>query len=675
MIPKQKLLPLAVLTAAVLMMLSCGKTTRNSDFNPTEIDSTVRSGKDTTSVLHKIDSMKANGTIGTITANYYKARILFSYKPKYTIGLVDSILSYKAETEQDRFYYFMLQCHNIDMDVVNKYYELGLREGQQLVDDTDLDFVQNHVLLLSSYVKSLSNMAVCNIYMERYDKAEELLNTAIGLIDHYNADPTRTSGNPQNMKMAYRELCMHAMVAFSNMKQLEIGKVWMTRLEQLIDYLEKHPDALEVNLNLYKQQLLAIKSEMLQAAGHPEEAAKAFAEYQKLPSYNTPIGRINSLMYLIHSHRFDEAIANSDGMDDFFRQRNVRYTLEILQGFVKMRFDAFMGVGRRDSALAVATRIIGALDSARVWVRRDKTMEMATLYDFKAKDAEIAEQKASLMQTRVIALLVAIVLLTVLFLVYSLLRRRAAKMKVAQQRIEGELQIARDIQMSMVPHTFPHRDALDMYASMTPAKEVGGDLYGYVIRDNMLYFAVGDVSGKGVPASLFMAQATRLFQTMANQDMLPAEICTRMNSALGGDDNVNGMFVTMFVGMLNMDTGHLKFCNAGHNPPVIGGGANHGDFMQLEANAPIGLWSDLEYVGEEIDSIKGRPLFIYTDGLNEAEDPDQRQYGDERLLDILRNTHFDTAQQVIETLAADVAAHRQGAEPNDDLTMLCLRVS
>ena len=95
----------------------------------------------------------------------------------------------------------------------------------------------------------------------------------------------------------------------------------------------------------------------------------------------------------------------------------------------------------------------------------------------------------------------------------------------------------------------------------------------------------------------------------------------------------------------------------------------------MEPNAPIGLWPDLEYVGEEIDSIKGRPLFVYTDGLNEAEDPQQVQFGDDRLLDILRNTHFDTAQQVIETLAAQVAEHRRGAEANDDLTMMCLRVS
>ena len=114
---------------------------------------------------------------------------------------------------------------------------------------------------------------------------------------------------------------------------------------------------------------------------------------------------------------------------------------------------------------------------------------------------------------------------------------------------------------------------------------------------------------------------------------------------------------------------------AGHNPPVIGGGENKGDFLQMEANAPIGLFPEMDYQGEEMESIKGRALFIYTDGLNEAEDKEQHQFGDEKLLEILRDTHFDTAKQVVETLTEKVEEHRAGAEPNDDLTMLCLRVS
>ena len=124
-----------------------------------------------------------------------------------------------------------------------------------------------------------------------------------------------------------------------------------------------------------------------------------------------------------------------------------------------------------------------------------------------------------------------------------------------------------------------------------------------------------------------------------------------------------------------MQTGHLNFCNAGHNPPVICGGTNQGDFLKMEANAPIGLWQGLQYVGEQIDTIKGRALFIYTDGLNEAENKQQEQFGEKRLISNLRNTRYGTAQQVVEIMKAEVDKYRNGAEVNDDLTMMCLKVS
>jgi sigma-B regulation protein RsbU (phosphoserine phosphatase) len=249
------------------------------------------------------------------------------------------------------------------------------------------------------------------------------------------------------------------------------------------------------------------------------------------------------------------------------------------------------------------------------------------------------------------------------------------KLTTAQKAsIESELNVASNIQMSMLPSVFPNREGLDMHASMTPAKEVGGDLYGYLLKGDNLYFCVGDVSGKGVPASLFMAQVTRLFRTLANQQMAPADICTHMNEALSGDENPTSMFVTMFVGVVNLQSGHLMFCNAGHNPPVIGGGENHGEFLQMLPNFPIGVMPGLEFEGEEIESIKGRALFLYTDGLNEAENRQHEQFGDDQLLSILRSTHFESAKQVVETLFNEVQAHRDGADPNDDLTMMCLRM-
>ena len=242
----------------------------------------------------------------------------------------------------------------------------------------------------------------------------------------------------------------------------------------------------------------------------------------------------------------------------------------------------------------------------------------------------------------------------------------------AKERIESELRIARDIQMSMVPHEFPKRPDLDLYASMTPAKEVGGDLYDYLLEDDILYFCLGDVSGKGVPASLFMAQTIRLFRALAKQHLMPASIATRLNNELT-ENNDNGMFVTMFIGQLNLSSGKLHFCNAGHNPPVIGGDEKHGSFLEMESNAPIGLWQNLKFIGEEIESIKGRPLFIYSDGLNEAEDINLKQFGDDHMLDILRQTKFKDARHVVELMEEEVKRHRDGADSNDDMTIMCLK--
>jgi len=224
-----------------------------------------------------------------------------------------------------------------------------------------------------------------------------------------------------------------------------------------------------------------------------------------------------------------------------------------------------------------------------------------------------------------------------------------------------------------VPSVFPNVEGLDMYASMTPAKEVGGDLYNYILLDDKLYFCIGDVSGKGVPASLFMTIAIRGFRTLAMTGKTPAEIATRLNQELT-ENNEEGMFVTMFICRLDLKLNILEYCNAGHNPPVLGNVDGQFSFIDVEPNAPIGLWPGLEYVGESIDFFKDRLLFLYTDGLNEAEDTEQKQFGEERLLDILRQTYIGSAKQVIETMTQEVERHRNGAEPNDDLTMLCLHI-
>ncbi len=676
-IKKYYIIPFIII-ALIASLVACDKSDGKKQllFHPTYswADSLIlREGidaGDTARSYFLIDSLEQTGDLNELGAETFR---LITHQRFYHLNEID------AEVERLGR---QIATHNSLEDRKQWYYNYGVSWlAYELYMTHNYDgFLRVAVPLIAS-MDSLGNrqydqmtnvltmMACCYVKLGEPEKAKAVADRARSYCWEILAADSSVGIHQRLINCYARVKDAYVMV-----QDWEQSKSWL----ELVDSVEqvfrrRHPDARV--WKIYDGYIHLDRATKLWIMGQKDSAAAEYEEFCKYESTREVNGYIQANDYLMPAGRWKEAAENYEHLDEFIKWRVPKVYLEEIHAYYLPKFRANINAGRNDSALYTAKQIAERFDSAYMWQKRSQMAEMATVYDIQGKEMQIAEQKASLMQTRVVALLVAIVLLTVVFVVYSIWRRRTAKMKAAQQRIEGELQIARDIQMSMVPHTFPHREGLDMYASMTPAKEVGGDLYGYVVRDQMLYFAVGDVSGKGVPASLFMAQATRLFQTMADQGMMPAEICTRMNTALGGEDNVNGMFVTMFVGMLNMDTGHLHFCNAGHNPPVIGGGDNHGDFMQMEPNAPIGLWPDLQYVGEEIDSVKGRPLFIYTDGLNEAEDPEQRQFGDERLLDILRNTHFDTAQQVIETLAADVEAHRKGAEPNDDLTMLCLRVS
>ena len=250
----------------------------------------------------------------------------------------------------------------------------------------------------------------------------------------------------------------------------------------------------------------------------------------------------------------------------------------------------------------------------------------------------------------------------------------------AKERIESELRIAREIQMGMVPRLFPQHDHIDIYGILKPAKEVGGDLYDFFIQDNKLYFCIGDVSGKGIPASLFMSVIVNLFRMVAKEGFPPEYIATRLNETVS-ENNENCMFCTMFIGEIDMQNGKLLYCNAGHNPPVMMARRQNGItpsnpvFVKMVSNAPIGMWPNYVFKGEVIENIKGRPLFLYTDGLSEAEDGEQLQFGDDRILDVIASQPFTGARQLVERLSESVRQHVGDAPQSDDLTMLCIMCS
>ena len=261
-----------------------------------------------------------------------------------------------------------------------------------------------------------------------------------------------------------------------------------------------------------------------------------------------------------------------------------------------------------------------------------------------------------------------------LAIIVFLMIRSARNMKelgeitAVKERMENELEIARGIQMSMIPKIFPpypDRGDIDIFASIVPAKEVGGDLFDFFIMDEKLYFCIGDVSGKGVPASLVMAVTRSLFRTVAAHEKSPGRIVTAMNESMS-DMNESTMFVTFFCGVLDMKTGHLRYCNAGHNAPVLLNTAK--TLLPVVSNVPLGIVAGTAFQEQETDLKYDDALFLYTDGVTEAENAKHELFGEKRMVDALSGlkgskAHLEEMQKALDAFVGDTPQ-------SDDITML-----
>lgn len=254
--------------------------------------------------------------------------------------------------------------------------------------------------------------------------------------------------------------------------------------------------------------------------------------------------------------------------------------------------------------------------------------------------------------------------------------KRLQAVNAEKERIGSELRIANGIQMGMLPKIFPpypDRDDMDIYGSLVPAKEVGGDLYDFYIRDEKLFFCIGDVSGKGVPASLVMAVTRSLFRTVSAHEDNPSNIVLKLNEAMT-EMNESCMFVTLFVGALDLSTGRLHYCNAGHCPPLLIG--NELTLLPVDTNIPVGFLAEWQYTSQQIMLPPQTSIFLYTDGLTEARNAEKEMFGKQRMNDVIRKAIEEgktAPEQTIRMMAEAKNRFVNGNEQSDDLTMLAIR--
>ena len=612
-----------------------------------------------------VDSLEREGVYSSAMANCRRAQIASEqYEPRqsevYALrALKDPNLN--DEREDIRYFIYNLLI-NAATNVGNT--EQALKYSVEATTLAKADTAKVARLYLPDFLVCIGS---CQFKLNRHREGNENFDRAWASYEELLVDAKSfTWFYPAFM------LCVDAVNNNVSSDSITLAMRWQPRLQKIYEQTvtaKDIPDHVKDDCTADMEIALA---KLFAAAGQRAEAEKHFAVFRETAFSQTAIGQKYSSAYLEQMGRWRELAATMENADTFFVNNQSQYTSDYLQNVLARKFNAQMRLHNHAAALQTASRLVALLDTVQELERKDDAAKLAVIYETQEKEQKIAQQQADLTQQRLVAVIVAFVLMVVFFVVYTLNRRaaarRLAKVTAQKERIESELRIARDIQMSMVPNSCPQYEGVDLYALMTPAREVGGDLYDYLLQDGSLYFCVGDVSGKGVPASLFMAQVIRLFRAFAKRGYKPAEIACRINDELT-ENNESGMFVTLFMGLVRLSDGHLDYCNCGHNPPVVGG-----EFLEMESNAPIGLFPGVEFVGEEIASIQHQVFFVYTDGLNEAEDNRQEQFGDERLLATLRQAPQHDSRQLIETLEKTIAQHRKGAEPNDDLTMLCLRL-
>jgi sigma-B regulation protein RsbU (phosphoserine phosphatase) len=261
----------------------------------------------------------------------------------------------------------------------------------------------------------------------------------------------------------------------------------------------------------------------------------------------------------------------------------------------------------------------------------------------------------------------------------GMLKQYIANLKettAAKERIESELNIARSIQDSFLHKLFPpfpDRPEFDLFATLMPAKEVGGDLYDFVLVGDELYFCVGDVSDKGVPAALLMVVTQTLMRAAAQEPNVdPAAMLLKVNADIL-EKNEMLMFVTLFCGVLNLKTGELRFSNAGHNPPLIRKRSGEVEWLTLPDGMVLGVMPDVKYATSRITLKPGDTLLAYTDGVTEAHAPSGALYSDEKLIGLVRSESDLKPIDLVPTVMKSVKAHASTAPQSDDITILALR--
>ena len=463
---------------------------------------------------------------------------------------------------------------------------------------------------------------------------------------------------------------------------------WTKRYGELISQFEQRTDIDTDYVDKQWARYDIYRAIAFEGLNRKDEASEAFNKFLTTRFSRMPNGKILAADYLTVADRWAEAADCFEGLDELLAEHDAGYSLETLQKMVLNKYQANLKAGRIDSAKMVGMFVCEHLDSAITQMRRLEAEELATIRN---TETQKAIEQARVSRMKQWAGVIGLILLLALLAAYLLYRRRErGHMKRAytqlhnayeglesssraEERSTTELEIARGIETLLKPEELPQHEAVSLYSLAETGRTPGGHFYDVILRDDKLIFCVGEGAGRGVGASMMMGLTTALFRTVAAAESQADSIVNALNQTLSGIGGEN-VSASLFVGVLNLENGHLNYCNAEHSAPLLIG--ERMDKLPVEDNVPVGMYADWTFAAQETTLAPGTLVFLYTDGLVKAENSEHEPFGERRMMgEALQSVYgLDSAPKpFVERMMTVVHRHIGDTPLNDDITMLAIK--
>jgi serine phosphatase RsbU (regulator of sigma subunit) len=461
---------------------------------------------------------------------------------------------------------------------------------------------------------------------------------------------------------------------------------WIAKFGELLGEYEQRPNTDGDYVDKQVARFAIYKAIALDGLGMKEEATKVYDEYLETDYSKTPEGKLNANEYLTKVNRWEEAADNYSSLD-IMLARNKAYSLEDIRDLLVKKYQANLKAGRRDSAAMVSLQISDALDKAFAQAKQIDEQEQSTIVKIVG---EMTANNEKVERMKIYGLL-GILGLAILVFLCILLYRRIALQRLRKQyknleescrlveedtadkeRTATEHRITQAIQQKMVPEALPQYKGLGLYATMTPSAGICGDLYDCMIREDKLIFCIGNPVAEDTHSSVMAGMVWALFRSAAMHEETPQNIVTDINNALTKNGEID-MGVTLFVGVLDLKTGMLNYCNAGHGTALLL--HEEVNLLPVGENPPLGVQVNWDFVEQEVEMVKGSLLFLYTSGLALATNGKQKQYGEKMVHGAALQAMKMNAspKPFIENVQQTIDKFIDGTPQTRDMTMLVIK--